>query len=1604
MPSSSKKNQPIIVRMVLEDRQAINNLLKHKRTEFESVIKRGVVAMLNAHDERRKIAKERAKYFEFITRRNKKNKAKFQAIADAAKNNTSSAPMGIGTATGIAFSAAGVAGTAIYNNAEERRQEKEAEQELHTAQFLHYLSSKNYEDIAQRVAEILSYRFQFLLFRLAAGEDGYFKLANFFVESMNTYAIDRLREHKGEEVKALIDAAIPPSADAFSYRDWPQVDFRNLRANFIIGKRKKLALDEEADALLKRCGPAVRAFLGGYKEHVDYTTSRIIPYKAYTILGALNHAPILSDDGRVISGLKIKNRQYEGLSGARKYPMILLSCDESTSDLGVTFGTTIAEKLDDAHIEALRRLVPHFFSYKANYELTPVPSSKPPVEIKTEDAALRYPNERSECPWTSTREERWHQRTQVIYNAAHLTSEEEEEVIAIEHYNKFKAMQAAGNTFDAEEARNSVIQMIQEAQNIQLTVYATEPKSEDQHKKQLEAAAIAKYSALAARDLMTCVITYGPSDDDYFTLTDKILTEGQSTLNVTRDLPLKESRMYQYALAASHAISTHANVAFSLDLFCQKNFELLLNILKKNNAFSSGDKFYYHEKEQQSRRIKKIRDDIKKRTEQATYHYELAKACAITHEAPSSLEFDDYLGSAPDESNEPVLSPLSTLETQKKLRAIELTEAMEQLNNKILDSKTLIEIIDLCAIETKKNHEALRVALSHETCSLTEDLVHQNIGKDEKRVVLMASEEACAQAAYSKNEKDELLRNETFWRRHSIWGDTITPALNAQKENALAARQTSQALLKRVKLSPHEELNTVGNAEVDAFFEQINAEVTLARLRFDGHRATLVQQKKPSPQYLSIQQQIQQALTHLDEKTQELSRSVKKTHAYHAEMAYERIKRRTDAVRKDSNLSQIAKQARKIRLHSEALEKIITNDINLIYFLEKKATFEVIEIEEAKESIDGLKEKLECFYKRHCDDSNGLKFADNLSNTTHLDDTLSSNASIMSNSAIERIDTLIIHLEEDNLLENSSDMLKEILLSFITNLEATPYLQAITPKEIQTKIVSVLQEIKEKITKNLEYLGDNWEIELVLTINLWLIEAVQKNEVVYLVDDFLELDEASIKMVQSELRASAESTERHSNMMMQIQSEPKSLALGQTKDDASADEKASDSSALAAVSNLVGSTSLNIRQLSNHQSSRLHKKSLVRNQSYQQRLSAAENLSHISADSDGSDSTGLTESSNDTDKTLSTEITSATEALERIKKIISKKSPALKSAIEGASRSIEEAYHAVYRTKNQLLDNAQRDINPTLDSWNLVSSTLAWSGRLTNTELRWLEKRQMDRRLSKGAHSDTGKSLVRMAYSLVLTYSHDSLEVRKRVVGELNKFDRPLQRVRKQLYDLDMISRQGGHSELPSLKKIKTYYEKLLSLVNEKIKQEEDKKNNMDTLRSSVLAQTMRIHFDEWKRKMYKPEEQSERLQALRAGREERLEMLNRENQLDKKDSQQPPAKHEETDLFIKDKQLLNKHRFYGSGAYNLEEEAANITIEDLEAMLENLQEKIDEMMKPYTSSKALGRSQSFYGGGFKVGHDSSSESRHPEGEESSSVLSPIRTGARTRDLSTFNF
>jgi|GEM_PF-5802352 len=1487
------------IRMTEEDRKEFNRMMAHKCAEFKSELKDGVMFILTDHDVRRKLAKERTKYFNFLSRKHQKQKAKFTAMAEAAKTATGGAPMGLNSAANIAISAAELAGTTAMNGFEERRQEKEVLQEYHTAEFLHFMSSQDYDVISERVAEIQTKRYRPLIFRLASGENGYFKLVKFFLKSMNTFAVENLKEHKGNEIKALIDACVPPASDFISYRDWPYVDFRNLRMSLKLGTRKTLELDPLAESLLSRYGPAVRALLGGHGAHVDLLTTQIVPYKTYTILGALNHAPILTaKDLTVISGLKENKREFEGVSGTRKYPMILLGHNENTSDLGVSFATTLEETLSDDSVTALRRLFPDYIYYTANYHND---SEEKCEDEETKDEDIRYPDEREECPWTRSRDARWHLRTQAIFKAMHGASEEEEEVVTKENYSQFKAMQAASNSFDANEAREAVVKMIENVQRNEREMLGLALRAKDRAKKQLEVVATVKNAAHAVKDLMACANTYGPSQDDYFTLTETLLESSISSLNTIRDEPLKESRIHQHALAASHAISTHAKVAFSLHMFCQKNFQLLLDRLGQDAAFNQRGSLYHNEKEQQQAEVLKLRFKIQFYLEQATEAQKIAEAYALVFEFSSAVDIETYLEQGFTEQSERSLTPQSSLKSQVKHRKEELYDTIdnifELLNEEEVDDITLASIIDLCEQDVELNHKIICEAYTHENCKFD-----SASGADEQEAgtILSRANMVKAEASSAKAQKDSIPENAGFMERHHWFGYSTRARLLEYKNAALIARKRSLDLVGTITLGS-DVSSPKSNHEANDFYRRVRMQANVTSIR--QNISKLMQEQSDKPRSLASNQQLQIALEVLNSKVQQLNRSTKKLNGHYAAVTYEKLLRRVKAVKHHTNLGEALIYTRKIRLATEFIQRQITEDINLIYLLERKAAVEVSEIEDAKDSINALKDSLTSLSTSH------FRPSPNHESKTQavdiLDDSNISVASITLSSTSERINALLDKLKSDQLLPTSEDEIEQSMYAFFENLKHTPYLINLKREQLKEKMKDILTEISDRMPSDSDDSESLWEVEFLTMMNLWLVDKVQKNEVVYPEEQVDVADDDSLLLV-----------------------DPKAIDEPRTED------KPQDKSycSLGDISKI-----------------RISKK-FTRDKSYQVLLNKAERMSHISDDNESDKASD--KSSNDSNITLATEITNATEALERIRRIKARTTPALQRSIDEACKCFRYAHTAAYNTKKQLEENAERNMNPTIDSWTMPSSTAKWSAWLDPIEREWRNKRKLEQTMDKVLSDVTEKSPVRIILDMALRYSEESLEKQKHKIGELNKFERPLDAIAKQLFDLRALSQQGRDVNARKVKSLKERYDKLRALIHEKTEQEEATKEDIELFRNSALGQVKRIHFNEWKRKMYRPELQSQRLQALRAGREKLLAI---EHKAEEKQPDKPAQeKHEHVD---------DRHeKALSSYKANLKSEAAKLTIEDFEAKLESLQSSLRELTEPFTTTRSILKSHSFYG------------------------------------------
>ncbi len=82
------ENTALITRMTSEDRQEINRIFRHKCEEFEGVIQKGVVDMLNSQEEHDKLAEKRAEYLSFLSNSTLRRKEKSTHFSEVFKEAT----------------------------------------------------------------------------------------------------------------------------------------------------------------------------------------------------------------------------------------------------------------------------------------------------------------------------------------------------------------------------------------------------------------------------------------------------------------------------------------------------------------------------------------------------------------------------------------------------------------------------------------------------------------------------------------------------------------------------------------------------------------------------------------------------------------------------------------------------------------------------------------------------------------------------------------------------------------------------------------------------------------------------------------------------------------------------------------------------------------------------------------------------------------------------------------------------------------------------------------------------------------------------------------------------------------------------------------------------------------------------------------------------------------------------------------------------------------------------------------------------------------------------------------------------------------------------
>ncbi len=516
-----------IIRMTARDRKLIVSRMAHKRTEFERELQRRVRAYLRKLNERKLLNAELEEYHKTVILEKEESLKKAETTTEKAQKIGASVPGSIGVAASTLAALGGTAATEYIKHDIETINSEELKEKIESSKLGLYIKEEQHDIIATRVAEIIGFRLQFLLFRLNGGTDGYMRLAQFLADAMEAFAIEKLRGNNNK-IDALVDAAFP-APSSIRYKDW--------RMTWENGYHRTLDIDQECNDIIERCGPATRFLLGKHKSN-----------HCYSIVDAINHSLILNGRGEVISGSQSKKTSFRQLEGENESPMLLLAPNELPFHLGLGHGTYLTDQsLEDEHVIALLRLIPGFFKEDLSHDMILKPSNAD----KEATADLVFAAERHECSWTKERDHLWQERSSHIHieltkeqnywdkyfkKQGVFTKKEQEE---LEDY--IENRQNIAYQFDAKRAEADVRQEIQKAQRIQAELNEHDQDFSQRRKKQYRAAKSAEHITLAVQQLIRAIKHLSLSSrGQYLKLASDALHIARETIAATRDAPVAE--------------------------------------------------------------------------------------------------------------------------------------------------------------------------------------------------------------------------------------------------------------------------------------------------------------------------------------------------------------------------------------------------------------------------------------------------------------------------------------------------------------------------------------------------------------------------------------------------------------------------------------------------------------------------------------------------------------------------------------------------------------------------------------------------------------------------------------------------------------------------------------------------------------------------------------------------------------------------------------------------------------------------------------------------------------------------------------------------------
>ncbi|MCR9191692.1 MAG: hypothetical protein NXI01_03440 [Gammaproteobacteria bacterium] len=990
MPGSTIPLSKILIHLPKNLREAIQRDIDKKSVTFINMMTKRVYGMLQKHYATKKLAPEEQERLKFLTEQNQAQQDRATALENTVKGSADGAPMGGGAAVNLLSTIAGGARRAQLNREESNRQNEASKKQWQATQILHFLGvdPSDYKEISEKVATTLCDELPFVLFRANDGIDGVMVIIDFLMTSMKSYAIEKLPQNDQDIpsiVAALVDAAIPPPTDHLKYGNVmprPTIGNTGLRLHW----HKTVALSRKNTEIVKLCGPAVRAFLGG-DNHVDPKTGKIVSHGAFTLVGLFCHAPSMNELGEVTRGLETESRRREKL-GDNKYPMHI---HRSGTPRNLEFmEADRGEELDLQHWEFIRRM---------NLDRPSTANLlQPPTTLTKLHATSCRINENDEVPWGPDRERALQEMLQKAQAVGQAGSTVEDSIVTIKDYNRLLVEQVMFHKLGTEKAMQDANAAAEEALQARVTATgSTNNQTYAKNRDQLRAVNAARIAIATANTLLRSADEGHLllEEVQYTTTAIRTIEAAKTTLDVARRLPIDDTHDYQIVITASQRATQAYDKVSTLETALQVSFQLVVDVVEQSQSFfPRGKQFYTSEK----RNLAKTVATIKSRAEAAVdaslklvQHADLIATYRRKDEQDSmTSEFHSTAIAVykDEQDGEELYGRLerhdsTVIADHRQRNEAKFNDATKALRT-VLDtadastvSAEIMIIINLCVLVTEKTYELMCTTLNPDNDDIN------NLPENKKKALSTAST-AKNLAVEKRDAAKAYIDNLGVWTKTTAKYATINEPLIPLMHAAIGAKEEIRTLIDSVTYSG---TTLSGNTELLAMTEEIDRFFKNAQLAAEQGRLHAIVNQKETMQTrrnIAVSSELQEKLAAVDTAAGYLNLATKIKQAQLAQKAYKEIKEaNNELLYEHQSLGSFLAHARKItRLHKE-VEKRVTDDIEMTDFQLHQTRLAIGRMEKTQVVIEEMLDNLQtlqtnCYGKNNDSDTATIFEEENL--------------------------------------------------------------------------------------------------------------------------------------------------------------------------------------------------------------------------------------------------------------------------------------------------------------------------------------------------------------------------------------------------------------------------------------------------------------------------------------------------------------------------------------------------------------------------------------------------------------------------------------------------